>query len=930
MLFSSEISKNLSEEKRDLLNRLLELCNNPDKAWITPDFKKLAHNSQYKFLAKIRSIIESIVSFLAPNNAEEVLDSLCSGNESENPVVLDGKFLSVMKGVTQAYQNADDWPTRRAVLSIVAPKIGYKLIQSFLPDLTMYRFSSARLHAAVHRTGTIVQPPPRLVNRFDDAQVEHFVDFLTSDHVSTDLPFGEKCMKLTDGTELFVPDTIRNIIPTRIIEQYYGYCNEVNPGFPPLGMSSLYKIIDVCKASTRKSLQGIDYYAADAGEAFDSLQKMIENLNLLSAEAQRLIDNLRQGRQYLKSDFKLHVSESSDIADHCICHALSDPSDKAFRSKCNHDHSNTCKDCLLLANTFIEIEALLVEKVTDEDEAKRAVAKLKLLKEPVDAYKSHQMRTVNQDRAREEVLAQLPKDSFYYYMDWAMKFLPAKYREAQSDFFGKRGLSWHVSVVMMNDSTYDPSVPGSNKFLYKIFVHSFDNCTQDSTAVTAIMTDVLQRMKEKDPSLKTCYIRSDNAGCYKAAETVLAVPKVFELTEIQVRRIDFSEAQSGKGPCDRYAAVIKANVRRYLNEKNSVTTAKQFVEAANSHHGVSGVEIFESRLKLNANKQKARLPKIHSLNNFEFEREGVRVHRAYKVGEGNFYSWKQLDPLKVLSEVLCEDITFSEKSSEYHSIKKKSHQESDDLSSLPSTSATAIPKAGVSDAIFECTEPGCVDKFVKYGNLVRHVCNGTHTILPEQHCLSDTAAIMYKTRSEQIENRQICSLLLEKSRTREIFETKKIAALPEGWALPVPRKNVRFTEQQVVYLTERFEEGLKKDNQVRWKPEAVAEHMRELKINGKFHFSTEEFLKPSQIRSFFSRLSSKRKNLPVVDEEDEQECYKEQRQAESEELISRVKNVLVREQETPMDSPRSLKREASTSNPQLNTSKRFSLRSSKK
>ena len=30
--------------------------------------------------------------------------------------------------------------------------------------------------------------------------------------------------------------------------------------------------------------------------------------------------------------------------------------------------------------------------------------------------------------------------------DFAMKFLPTQYRETQADFFGKRGISWHLTV----------------------------------------------------------------------------------------------------------------------------------------------------------------------------------------------------------------------------------------------------------------------------------------------------------------------------------------------------------------------------------------------------------------------------------------------------------------------------------------------------
>ena len=33
-------------------------------------------------------------------------------------------------------------------------------------------------------------------------------------------------------------------------------------------------------------------------------------------------------------------------------------------------------------------------------------------------------------------------------MDWAMKHLRSKYRESQADWFGKRGISWHIATAM--------------------------------------------------------------------------------------------------------------------------------------------------------------------------------------------------------------------------------------------------------------------------------------------------------------------------------------------------------------------------------------------------------------------------------------------------------------------------------------------------
>ncbi|CAF5112562.1 unnamed protein product, partial [Rotaria sp. Silwood1] len=182
-----------------------------------------------------------------------------------------------MSGVSEAYHNSESWQSRREILSIVAPKITLKLIQLFIPGLTSGRFTAARLHAKKYSLGSRVEETTKVVQRFDDHQVAHFLDFIISPHVCTDMPFGEKVLKLLSGIELFIPNTIRNMGPTRIIDQYLLYCEEMCSDFEPLGKSSLFTILDACKASTRKSLQGINYFAAEAGEAFDGIRKMIED-----------------------------------------------------------------------------------------------------------------------------------------------------------------------------------------------------------------------------------------------------------------------------------------------------------------------------------------------------------------------------------------------------------------------------------------------------------------------------------------------------------------------------------------------------------------------------------------------------------------------------------------------------------------------------
>ena len=53
-------------------------------------------------------------------------------------------------------------------------------------------------------------------------------------------------------------------------------------------------------------------------------------------------------------------------------------------------------------------------------------------------------------------------------------------------------------------------------------------------------------------------------------------------------RIDFSDPQGGKGPCDRKAAQT-TNVMQYINQGHSVTTTADLKKAIESDEGIAGV-----------------------------------------------------------------------------------------------------------------------------------------------------------------------------------------------------------------------------------------------------------------------------------------------------------------------------------------------------
>ena len=120
------------------------------------------------------------------------------------------------------------------------------------------------------------------------------------------MPFGQKSLRLSNGNVLEVPNVIQCLISERIAVQYEQYCKEV--GFTPFSKRTILRVLAACSATVRKSLQGLDYFAADAGAS--ALDKMISLLNQLKGLVEdttvgRWQETLKNSKLYLKADFKV-------------------------------------------------------------------------------------------------------------------------------------------------------------------------------------------------------------------------------------------------------------------------------------------------------------------------------------------------------------------------------------------------------------------------------------------------------------------------------------------------------------------------------------------------------------------------------------------------------------------------------------------------
>ena len=104
---------------------------------------------------------------------------------------------------------------------------------------------------------------------------------------------------------------------------------------------------------------------------------------------------------------------------------------------------NTVED--VIDANFSPLYSMKIQKVLgsiecSEEEQNEMDYEISQSKQSIQAWKAHLLRAINQDAARHEILETLNKQSVLMVMDWAMKFLPRKFRESQSDWFGKRGI----------------------------------------------------------------------------------------------------------------------------------------------------------------------------------------------------------------------------------------------------------------------------------------------------------------------------------------------------------------------------------------------------------------------------------------------------------------------------------------------------------
>ncbi|KXJ26973.1 hypothetical protein AC249_AIPGENE9994 [Exaiptasia diaphana] len=779
--------KEEQNRKRNTLNNafsnLSEGRISPLQSTLNTEWDDISSTQQKYYLRKAKELFQSSLTVISPGQEDKLWKSLRQESQlvDEEPSASKIKHFDLesdlIDTLVKAHNEAQSWQTKRQILSLFANDFSRSELQKILPGLSKWRIDQARDHATKAGRGQPIAEKTITRTRIENDKVEHFIDFISRPEYLQDVAFGTKTLKLDSGERIAIPAVVRTVIPTRIIEQYMSFCKQQQ--FQPAGERSLYRILDVCSASMQKSLQGLDNVTAEGTEAIESLLSIVQELSDHGADRCESIDICMRDVEDKIQD--IHIDE-----------------ELRSRLKFEFNQSNTA----------------------------------------IRAWKAHLLRTLLQEEAKQDAMRILDDETCLVVIDWAMKFLPIKYRETMSDFFGKRGLSWHVSAVVTRSK---------DKYDVECFVHIFNSCTQNNYAVASILDHLFKIIKTEYPLINKAYLRSDNAGCYHNSPLILYLSSIGARSGVSLLRYDFSEPQAGKDICDRKTAPMKAHIRRFVNEKHDVVSAEDMKTALESHGGLKGCRITVVELDSSKDLQDDnKIPGISLLYNFSYEQDGIRMWKAYGIGKGGLLprqevcdSIQRIDDLKVI-------LPFSQRMKDLGTVQF----------------ANTIEPAQL---LFGCNELTCILTFKSEKEAQAHMDTGKHLRELESVSVYDKIRLKWAERVTGVSG-----IVDQPEFTRhsdEYFNQQQQLAITDrsplmGWALKITKERRRFEDKVKAFLIEKFEAGEKSGNEA--DPLSVSKEMKVKRdAKGELLFKPEEWKTAQQIKSFFSRHSARTRKMKI-------------------------------------------------------------------
>lgn len=108
-------------------------------------------------------------------------------------------------------------------------------------------------------------------------------------------------------------------------------------------------MIEVCVVFQQKFFVGFDNIIVEGNEVIDNMVEIVILLGSYGVDVDWVKDvqrRLKEGKRYLKTEFKVYVGREEGCVDYCIIYAFSDVNEERFVRKCLQVYDVYCNNCM--------------------------------------------------------------------------------------------------------------------------------------------------------------------------------------------------------------------------------------------------------------------------------------------------------------------------------------------------------------------------------------------------------------------------------------------------------------------------------------------------------------------------------------------------------------------------------------------------------
>jgi hypothetical protein len=425
----------------------------------------------------------------------------------------------------------------------------------------------------------------RSIRRYNELQADRAIMFILSPDNVVPLSWGNKEVKLKDGTSVTIPSITRKKIPEYFYNAYVE--NMSQDPFGLLSKSSFLRILKTITKGNDKILSAVDYVTGFLiNDNFRLIERIIKSFCITTESRKKFLNLMNLSKNFLKNQYNSHIERADSCASHGIIYGL-DPS--ADQTNKNMD----CNACKFPFYFLAELRKIVHE--SDGEPKSRVLEVLNDCEKKMLLYMAHRVRVLNQQRKIEALHEEMKLDCIskkktekaLLIIDFKMKYESKYYRGKTTEHFGKRGIGWHGIILQYYRYEEVNGEPRAVKVTLNLDQILQGSNKQDGAAVLGLLEAAIYHLKNLIPDVKTLAIQSDNAKCYHSKLMLAFIPILSASCGVHISKYIHTETQDGKGLIDAHFARGSNHVDFFIQEGQDAATPRQVYESLISNGGLS-------------------------------------------------------------------------------------------------------------------------------------------------------------------------------------------------------------------------------------------------------------------------------------------------------------------------------------------------------